>query len=76
MNGHQRVTAALQGNWPDKRPVMLHNFMPAAREAGMTQAEYRASAENIATAHTGLPETRSFLSIAPENVIVTAVMKS
>jgi len=51
MNGHQRVTAALQGNWPDKRPVMLHNFMPAAREAGMTQAEYRASAENIATAH-------------------------
>jgi uroporphyrinogen decarboxylase len=30
---------------------MLHNFMPAAREAGMTQARYRSSPESIARAH-------------------------
>jgi MtaA/CmuA family methyltransferase len=41
MNGHQRIAAALLGEWPDKVPVMLHNFMPAAREAGLTQAQFR-----------------------------------
>jgi uroporphyrinogen decarboxylase len=30
---------------------MLHNFMPAAREAGMTMKEYRDSPQNIAVAH-------------------------
>lgn len=51
MNGYQRIQAVLNGDWPDKRPVMLHNFMPAAREAGMTQAQYRSTPENIARAH-------------------------
>lgn len=51
MNGHERIQAVLNGEWPDKRPVMLHNFMVAAREAGMTQAQYRKSPENIARAH-------------------------
>jgi len=51
MNGYQRINAVLQGEWPDIRPVMLHNFMPAAREAGLTQQEYRDSAENIAKTH-------------------------
>jgi len=35
MNGLRRIKAALAGEWPDVRPVMLHNFMPAAREAGL-----------------------------------------
>lgn len=51
MNGYERIQAVLRGEWADRRPVMLHNFMPAAREAGMTQAEYRSSPENIARAH-------------------------
>jgi len=51
MNGYQRINTVLDGGWPDRRPVMLHNFMPAAREAGMTQAQYRSSPENIARAH-------------------------
>jgi len=51
MNGYQRIQAVLKGEWPDRRPVMLHNFMAAAREAGMTQAQYRSSPENIARAH-------------------------
>jgi len=51
VNGHERIRAVLNGEWPDTRPVMLHNFMPAAREAGMTQAEYRSAPETIARAH-------------------------
>lgn len=47
----------LKGAWPDQRPVMLHNFMPAAREAGMTQAQYRSSPANIAKAHIQAAET-------------------
>jgi MtaA/CmuA family methyltransferase len=41
MNGHERITAALNGEKPDKVPVMLHNFMLAAREHGITMAQYR-----------------------------------
>ena len=41
----------MAGRKPDRMPIMLHNFMPAAREAGFTQAEYRWSAEKIAEAH-------------------------
>ena len=35
MNGLERIMAALRGEQPDKTPVMLHNFMMAAREAGL-----------------------------------------
>jgi uroporphyrinogen decarboxylase len=48
MNGFQRISAALAGERPDVTPVMLHNFMPAAREAGMSMADYRRDPEIIA----------------------------
>ena len=51
MNGYQRISAALRGEPPDRIPVMLHNFMLAAREAGMTMKEYRSNHKNIAIAH-------------------------
>ena len=35
MNGYQRVMAVLRGELPDRVPVCLHNFLPAAREAGI-----------------------------------------
>jgi uroporphyrinogen decarboxylase len=41
MNGYQRTAAALKGEWADRVPVMLHNFMLVAREAGLTQAQFR-----------------------------------
>jgi MtaA/CmuA family methyltransferase len=41
LNGRERISAALIGNWPDRTPVMLHNFMMAAREAGVTMRQYR-----------------------------------
>jgi len=48
MNGYERITAALKGEKPDKVPVMLHNFMMAAREHGITMEQYRESPKLIA----------------------------
>lgn len=48
MNGYQRVKCALQGGWPDRVPILLHNFMMAAREYGCTMREYRSSPRKIA----------------------------
>ena len=51
MNGYQRINAVLSGQWPDKRPVMLHNFLMAIHESGFTHAQYRSDPEVIAKAH-------------------------
>lgn len=48
MNGRQRIDAALKGEWPDRTPVMLHNFMMAAREAGVTMRQFRRDPRLIA----------------------------
>ena len=45
MNGHQRITAALEGKMPDKRPVMLHQFLQAARQSGISMKQYRENPE-------------------------------
>jgi len=50
MNGLQRIKATLAGEWPDRRPVMLHNFMMAAREAGISMHTFRTSPEALAKA--------------------------
>jgi MtaA/CmuA family methyltransferase len=41
VNGYERIAAALRGERPDRVPVMLHNFMVAAREAGVTMKAFR-----------------------------------
>lgn len=51
MNGYERITRALSGEQPDRVPVMLHNFMMAAREAGYTMRQYRESPEAIAESY-------------------------
>ena len=48
MNGYERIKAALAGEPTDKIPVMLHNFMMVAREAGITMSQYRESPKAIA----------------------------
>lgn len=48
VNGRERIAAALKGNWPDRTPVMLHNFMMAAREAGVTMRQFREDPRLIA----------------------------
>ncbi len=48
MNGYERIMAAFRGERPDTIPVMLHNFMMAAREAGITMQQFRRDPEAIA----------------------------
>jgi uroporphyrinogen decarboxylase len=48
MNGTRRILAAIHGEWPDRTPVMLHNFMMAAREAGIRMRQYREDPRQIA----------------------------
>lgn len=48
MNGHERISAALAGRFADRAPVMLHNFMMAAKEAGYTQEEFRNDPHKLA----------------------------
>jgi uroporphyrinogen decarboxylase len=48
MNGYERIKSALEGHQPDHTPVMLHNFMMAAHEAGFTMDEFRNDARKIA----------------------------
>jgi uroporphyrinogen decarboxylase len=48
MNGYRRIAAALRGEHPDTTPIMLHNFMMAAREAGVSMARYREDPDAIA----------------------------
>ncbi|HTY35516.1 MAG TPA: uroporphyrinogen decarboxylase family protein [Bacteroidota bacterium] len=50
MNGYQRVLSALQGKEPDTTPVMLHNFMMAAREARLTMQQFRSDPHQMARA--------------------------
>jgi len=50
LTGYERIRAAIAGEWPDSVPVMLHNFMMAAREAGIRLAEFRRDPEALARA--------------------------
>lgn len=48
MNGYERIDAVLNKKTPDRLPVMLHNFMPAARKAGYTMKEFRDDPKKMA----------------------------
>ncbi len=48
MTGYERIAAAMDGRMPDKIPIMLHNFMMAARERGITMRQFRQSPQLIA----------------------------
>jgi len=50
MNGFERISRTLAGQPTDHVPIMLHNFMHAAREAGMSMKEFRSKPENMARA--------------------------
>jgi MtaA/CmuA family methyltransferase len=60
MNGHQRIRAALQGRAPDRVPVMLHNFLMAARESGFSQRRFREDAAAIAASFIRAVETYGY----------------
>src|SRR5512142_1197214 len=60
MNGYERVRAALEGKPPDRVPVMLHNFLMAAREAGHSQRRYRENPAAIAGSFIRAVETYGY----------------
>ena len=60
MNGRQRISAALHGTMPDTVPVMLHNFQVAARESGVTMAEFRRNPQALAGAFIAAVEQYGF----------------
>ena len=51
MNGYERISAALRGDPTDKIPVMLHNFMMAAEEAGYSMGKFRENPRIIAESY-------------------------
>ena len=63
MNGYQRIMAAFRGEQPDTTPVMLHNFMMAAREAGMTMQQFRSDPKEMARAFIEAVEEYEYDSI-------------
>ena len=60
MNGFERITAAMNGRPADKTPVMLHNFMMAAHEAGVTMEQYRNDPEVISSCFIRSVETYGY----------------
>jgi uroporphyrinogen decarboxylase len=60
VNGRQRIAAALAGEWPDRVPVMLHNFLMAAREAGVSQRRFREDPAAIAASFIRAVETYDY----------------
>ena len=60
MNGYERITAALRGERPDRVPVMLHNFMMAAREAGVTMKAFREDPRRMADVFIRAVETYGY----------------
>ena len=50
MNGYKRIKAALSGTMPDKRPVMLHNFLHAASLSNINMKQYREDPQLAANA--------------------------
>jgi MtaA/CmuA family methyltransferase len=71
MNGYERIRTVFNGEWPDKVPVMLHNFMMAAREAGYSMAEYRSDPKKIARAFIQAVETYEYDGILVDIDTVT-----
>ncbi len=60
MTGRERILAALRGERPDRVPVMLHNFLMAARENGVSMAEFRRSGKAIAESFIRAVETYGY----------------
>ncbi len=60
MNGRERVLAALRGERPDRVPVMLHNFLMAARENGVPMSVFRKSGRAVAESFIRAVETYSY----------------
>lgn len=71
MNGYERIAAALRGEKPDATPIMLHNFMMAAREAGVSMRQFRRDPEALARSFIQAVETYGYDGIMVDVDTVT-----
>jgi MtaA/CmuA family methyltransferase len=71
MNGYERIRAALEGKPADRVPVMLHNFLMAAREAGHSQRRFRENPAAIAGSFIQAVETYGYDGILVDVDTVT-----
>jgi uroporphyrinogen decarboxylase len=60
MNGFERITAAMNGRRTDTVPIMLHNFMHAAYEYGISMNQFRSDAKLAAGAFIASVERYGF----------------
>ncbi len=60
MNGFERIQAAFCGQEADSTPIMLHNFMMAAREAGVSMRRFRSDPQAIAHSFIQAVETYGY----------------
>lgn len=60
MNGYERTMCVLRGELPDRVPVCLHNFLPAAREAGIPLEKSLTDPEAAARVHLQAVETYGY----------------
>jgi len=60
MTGYQRIFAALQGEPPDQIPIMLHNFLMAAQENGVSMARFRREGRDVAESFIRAVETYEY----------------
>lgn len=51
MTGYEKIRRVLDGEAIGEIPIMLHNFMQAAKECGYTMREYRENADAITRSH-------------------------
>ena len=60
MNGRDRILAALRGEPTDRVPVLLHNFLMAARENGVPQSRFRRDGRAVAASFIRAVETYDY----------------
>lgn len=71
MNGYERIKAALNNKPTDTVPIMLHNFMMAAREYGVTMEQFRNDPKIIADSFIASVEKYQFDGILVDIDTVT-----
>jgi MtaA/CmuA family methyltransferase len=60
MKGYRRIMAALRGEPADRTPVMLHNFLLAAHENGVSMARFRRDGKAVAESFIRAVETYGY----------------
>ena len=71
MTGRERIARALRGERTDVVPVMLHNFMMAAREEGVTMRRFRSDPDALARSFIGAVERYGYDGIIVDVDTVT-----